>query len=131
VIAVDTSALIAVAVAEQEADAFNELLAQHRSFVGWPTLFETHMVLADRIGPFASRFVAELVGRPNIITVQFDEHLFALACNAFDQYGKGRPRRSRLNFGDCMSYAVAKFHDVPLLFKGNDFRLTDLRPALP
>ena len=34
--------------------------------------------------------------------------------------------RAALNFGDCMSYAVAKAKDVPLLFKGDDFRLTDI-----
>ena len=41
------------------------------------------------------------------------------------------PQRARLNFGDCMPYAVAKVHDVPLLYKGSDFSHTDIRPARP
>jgi ribonuclease VapC len=47
-----------------------------------------------------------------------------------DRVGRGH-HRAKLNFGDCMSYAFAKFHDVPLLFKGDDFHLTDISPALP
>jgi ribonuclease VapC len=37
----------------------------------------------------------------------------------------------RVEFGDWMAYAVAKANDVPLLFKGNDFGLTDICPAIP
>ena len=44
---------------------------------------------------------------------------------------KGRIHPAKLNFGDCMAYAVAKVHDVPLLYKGTDFSQTDIRPALP
>ena len=130
-IAIDTSALIAIAMAEREADDFKEMVSQHRCLVGWPTLFETHMVLNDCLGSFATFFIAQLIDQPNIDTLAFDENLFRLACKAFDRYGKGRPRRNRLNFGDCMSYAVAKANEVPLLFKGDDFLLTDLRPAYP
>jgi len=49
-----------------------------------------------------------------------------IACLAFDRFGKGR-RPAGLNFGDCMAYAVAKAHDAPLLFKGDDFSRTDGR----
>jgi ribonuclease VapC len=35
-----------------------------------------------------------------------------------------------LNFGDCFSYALAKALDEPLLFKGDDFRKTDITPAI-
>lgn len=51
-----------------------------------------------------------------------------LAQQAFLDYGKGR-HPARLNFGDCMSYAVAKALKVPLLWKGNDFDLTDAERA--
>lgn len=130
-IAVDTSALVAIALGEQEADAFKHMVSQHRCLVGWPTLFETHMVLNDRLGPFATFFIAQLVAQPNIDAVAFDENLFGVACKAFDRYGRDLPRRHRLNFGDCMSYAVAKARDLPLLYKGDDFRRTDLRAAVP
>ncbi len=44
---------------------------------------------------------------------------------AFALYGKGR-HPARLNLADCMSYASAKVHDLPLLYKGRDFAQTDL-----
>jgi ribonuclease VapC len=53
-----------------------------------------------------------------------------LARQAFSDYGKGH-HPAGLNFGDCFSYALAKTAGEPLLFKGDDFRHTDIRPALP
>ena len=44
------------------------------------------------------------------------------------RFGKGR-HPAALNFGDCMTYAIAKVADQPLLFVGNDFSQTDLRLA--
>ena len=58
-----------------------------------------------------------------------DVHLDA-AQTAFAAYGKGRGSRARLNYGDCMSYALAKVTGEPLLFKGDDFTHTDITPAL-
>jgi ribonuclease VapC len=53
-----------------------------------------------------------------------------IAIEAFRRFGRGR-HRAALNIGDCFSYALAVTTDHPLLFKGNDFIHTDLRPALP
>jgi ribonuclease VapC len=58
-----------------------------------------------------------------------EEHAF-LARQAFSDYGKGR-HPAGLNFGDCFSCALAKATGEPLLFKGDDFRKTDVLPALP
>ena len=52
-----------------------------------------------------------------------------LARQAFYDFGRGR-HRAKLNFGDCFSYALAKDLGEPLLFKGNDFSLTDIRVAM-
>lgn len=52
-----------------------------------------------------------------------------IAIDACRRYGRGR-HRAGLNIGDCFSYALAVAADHPLLFKGNDFIHTDLRPAL-
>jgi ribonuclease VapC len=49
-----------------------------------------------------------------------------VAAEAFARYGKGR-HRAALNFGDCMSYAVAKLARQPLLCTGGDFAKTDLK----
>lgn len=54
----------------------------------------------------------------------------AYARQAFYDFGKGR-HPAKLNFGDCFAYALAKSHDEELLFKGNDFGLTDVRVAVP
>jgi ribonuclease VapC len=129
VIALDSSALVAIALNEPEADEFEDVIVKNRCFVGWPTLLETYLVLHRRVdSAFAGNFL-RAAARPNFATIAFNEPLFEIARAAFDQFGRGH-HRAKLNFGDCMSYAVAKFHDVPLLFKGDDFRLTDIRAAL-
>ena len=53
----------------------------------------------------------------------------AAALRAYLQYGKG-VHRAGLNLGDCYAYALAKAMDAPLLYKGEDFVFTDIRPAL-
>ena len=62
--------------------------------------------------------------------VSFDFELSEIARAAFDRYGKGR-HPAKLNFGDCISYALAKARGLPLLFKGGDLALSDIRRALP
>ncbi len=51
-----------------------------------------------------------------------------LALDAFDRYGKGR-HPARLNMGDCFAYACARHYRQPLLYKGDDFALTDIETA--
>lgn len=58
--------------------------------------------------------------------VPFEAAYVAIAQAALVTFG-GRP--AQLNYGDCMCYALAKSLDLPLLFKGNDFAHTDIRPA--
>ena len=53
-----------------------------------------------------------------------------IAIGAFRRFGRGR-HRAALNIGDCFSYALAVAADDVLLFKGDDFAHTDIRPALP
>ncbi|WP_370566589.1 type II toxin-antitoxin system VapC family toxin [Cyanobium sp. LEGE 06143] len=60
--------------------------------------------------------------------ISLDREQAELARDAFRRYGKGR-HRAGLNFGDCFSYALAKWLAEPLLFKGDDFCHTDLQPA--
>jgi ribonuclease VapC len=130
-IAVDSSALVALALNEDDAEAFGAAMSDQRCYIGAPTLLETYIVLHHRIDQmFSATFVGSLLQIPKIEVIGFDLRLLEIASRAFDRYGKGQTRRG-LNFGDCLAYAVAKAHDVPLLFKGDDFRHTDIRPALP
>ena len=129
-IALDSSALLAIAFDEAERDAFIKIIGTNRCIIGAMTTLESHMVLRDRTGAEGIEFLERLLARPHIALIAFDHLLLPIARLAFDRYGKGR-HRAALNFGDCMSYAVAKSRDVPLLYKGDDFSLTDISSAVP
>jgi ribonuclease VapC len=131
VIALDTSAIVAIAMEEDEAEAFNRAIAWREAVVGTPTLFEARIVLTDKMPGFADAFLDTFVNPDDVRPIAFSMDMYRLAADAFDRFGKGRGHPAKLNFGDCMAYAVAKFHDVPLLYKGDDFSKTDIRPALP
>jgi ribonuclease VapC len=62
--------------------------------------------------------------------VSIESREFALATAAYARYGKGR-NPAKLNMGDCFAYACAKAHGAALLFKGDDFVLTDIGSAMP
>lgn len=128
-IALDTSAIIAIALKEREARVFAEMIGSENCILGWPTVLESHMVLKSIPLRRGLDVLDMVLDAPRLRVVAFDQRLFEGARDAFDRFGRGY-HRAKLNFGDCMSYAVAKFHDVPLLFKGDDFRLTDIRAAL-
>lgn len=127
-IALDTSALIAIALNEPEEDDFIRLIALQGALIGTPTLLETALVLKRRLPDFADSFLKIIWTHQDIQTVPFCERMLDAAQTAFMSYGKGR-HPAALNFGDCMAYAVAKVRDCPLLFKGQDFTRTDIVPA--
>jgi ribonuclease VapC len=52
-----------------------------------------------------------------------------IARDAYRDFGKGSGHAAQLNFGDCLSYALAKETNEPILFKGDDFSYTDLTSA--
>jgi ribonuclease VapC len=130
VIAIDTSAIVAIALDEPEADQFEEMIAAERCLIGWPTVFEAHQVLSKIPRGQALRVLDKILTAPRLTEVDFGRVLFEQARSAFDRYGRGR-HKAKLNFGDCMAYAVAKAHGAPLLYKGTDFASTDVAPALP
>ena len=129
-IAIDTSALIALIFSESEASTFAERLARERRImIGAPTVLETRMVVFGRTGAADLVEVDRILARPEIEVVPWSAHHAALAFEAFQSFGKGNHRAS-LNYGDCMSYAVARLADAPLLYKGDDFVHTDVISAL-
>ena len=123
----DSSAIVALILNEPGSEDLDESLnAAVSLLVGTPTLVETAMVLISRLG--AAEGMTSLLSflhLTNCDTVDFTALHFAEAAGAFERYGKGR-HSARLNMGDCNSYAIAKVAGVPLLYKGNDFALTDL-----
>jgi ribonuclease VapC len=130
-IALDTSAVVAIALDEDEAETFDRAIASGEALIGTPTLLETRLVLMQRMPGFAAEFLKAFISPAEINSIPFTFDMYQSAAEAFERYGKGRGHPAQLNFGDCMAYAVAKHYDVPLLYKGRGFARTDIRPALP
>lgn len=123
-LAVDSSALIAIIKGEPEEHAFADALLHGSPIIGWPTILETRIWLLRHSDGQARRWFENWLS--TALTVAFDGELERLAAAAYDRFGKGR-HPAALNFGDCMAFAVARHHDVPLLFKGSGFAKTDLK----
>ncbi len=129
-IALDTSALVAIALGEADCETFEERLLTDRNVaLGCATLLETRLVLTGRLGATDATAILTLLVDPSWYLVPFDFAHIAAATDAMQRYGKGR-HPAALNFGDCMAYAVAKVADCPLLYKGDDFAQTDIHSAL-
>jgi ribonuclease VapC len=125
--AIDTSALVAIAFAEPERATFVQLIQQaERVFISTPTVLETRMVVQGRRGQRAVILIDEILRLPMFETVAPDDAATAIAYAAFVTYGKGSGHPAGLNFGDVFSYALAKGRGLPLLYKGEDFAQTDI-----
>lgn len=123
---VDSSALIAVLLKEPGYEPIlDRLTADETVRVGAPTLVETSMVLVARAGIVGKTLLARLLEEIEAEVIGFDHEHRDAAVQAFITYGKGR-HPAGLNFGDCLTYAVARASGEPLLCVGEDFPLTDL-----
>jgi ribonuclease VapC len=128
---IDSSALVAIVFDEPEAAQFRKSVSRAAiRIVSVASVLEASMVVEGRRGEPAGRDLdqALLQGDIRIIPVTIEQ--LGVARNAFRQYGKGR-HKAGLNFGDCFSYALAKVSGEPLLYKGDDFGLTDLAVISP
>ena len=127
---IDSSAVIAILRQEPDAERFATILASSTvKFMGAPTYLETCMVIAGRRSDVSAGRVNAFIRDAEILLLPFTSTASLVAVDAFLRFGKGR-HPARLNFGDCISYAIAKTELMPLLFKGDDFRLTDVEAAL-
>lgn len=125
----DSSALVAIALDEPERTAFVERInAADHVAIGAPTLVEAEIVLSARIGDVARPLLDALIETAEIIVVDFTTSHCEVAVAAWSRYGRSR-HPAGLNFGDCLSYAVARVAGEPLLAKGDDFPLTDIELA--
>lgn len=124
---VDSSAIVAIVFDESDAAAIRLILENtRRVFMSAASYFEASMVLAGKKGLPAFSVLDGLLRELRVEIAPFDTTQARLARDAFLRYGKGR-HAAKLNFGDCMAYALAKSLDVPLLHKGADFAATDLK----
>jgi ribonuclease VapC len=129
-IAIDSSAIIAILNDEPERRAFNEAIERSDGcLMSTASFIETAIVIDNQRGYDGLRDFDLFIMSAGIELVPVDADQAHIARQAFRQYGKGR-HRAALNFGDCFSYALAKATGLPLLFKGTDFAQTDLQIAV-
>lgn len=126
---VDTSAIVAIVFREPGFEVLvDKLAASPSTGVGTPTLAEAGMVLSSRLRRDAMGSMARLIEELQLVEVPFGEPHWREAVRAHARFGRGH-HRAGLNLGDCMSYAVARLAQEPLLFVGGDFAATDIEAA--
>lgn len=125
----DSSALIAILFGESGyLDLVDRILEADVVRIGTPTLTETAAVMTARRRAPVRGEVTHLIHELDVTVVPFTATHHDAAVRAYERYGRGR-HKANLNFGDCLSYAVAAVAGDSLLFVGDDFRRTDIEPA--
>jgi ribonuclease VapC len=128
-VVVDSSAIIAIFLNEPDSDIFIAAIEKNDCVIAVPTVLETIMVLSRTVGHNADERIYQFIDSTRFTLKAFDERHLRVAAHAFLRFGKGR-HPAKLNYGDCMAYALAKSLGAPLLFKGNDFALTDIESVV-
>lgn len=123
---IDTSAIMAIIYAEHEELIFIQLINDSEEcLLSSPSYVEASIVLGTKHGQQGVENLNLLIEALSITIVPFTVEQAQLASEGFLKFGKGR-HPAKLNMGDCFSYALAKYTNQPLLFKGNDFIQTDV-----
>lgn len=129
---VDASAILAIMLEEEDGDAFEDvlLLAPRRHHVMSPVNYLEAAARLDGLkdtnkGTELDNMLKDF--GVDLVAVTPKQAQFAR--EAYRRYGK-RNHKANLNLGDCFAYALAKARSEPLLFKGDDFRQTDIEAAL-
>ena len=126
---IDSSAILAILLREPDAGRFEDAIAD-----AWPrrmtavALLEATMVVEGRGGTEAGDDLDALLKRTRVEFVPVTQEQAHVARQAWRRFGKGN-HPAALNFGDCFAYALAEVTGEPLLFKGDDFALTDIEAA--
>ncbi len=128
---IDTSAIIALLYDEAGSDHLARTIEEaHIRRMSAGTLVELFVVVARQNNPLLRRRVDDFLRELRAEIEPVTEAQAHIAREAYNAYGKGRGARAQLNFGDCFAYALARDRNESLLFVGNDFSHTDIRPAL-
>jgi ribonuclease VapC len=123
---IDTSAVLAIFLSEPERKQFlDRILQSSRRLISAASVLETGIVLESKRGESAGREFDLFVIRTNLEVVPVDAEQVEIARSAWRKFGKGH-HPAALNFGDCFTYALAKWSGEPVLAKGQDFAKTDL-----
>ena len=126
---VDTSALIAIIIDEDERERFEDMILRAPTAVmSVVSTVEATIALAGKRVNSEVAKLDQAISWLRIDVRGVDKLQGRLARDAFLRYGRGRSPAA-LNFGDCFAYALAKAREDSLLFKGDDFAQTDIVPA--
>ena len=129
---VDASALVSILFSESDASVHRDKIDNAASVLVSPmVIYETTTALMRQTGKSRAEAVAVvetmlLSSKAKVVVV--DKEIGEGALEAFERFGRGR-HKAGLNMSDCFAYACAKAHNVPLLFNGRDFSLTDIAVA--
>ncbi len=127
----DTSAIVAILRNEPEAVVFARSIERAKVCrVSAANYVEAAAVIDGSRDPIASRRFDDFFQVAGIVIEPVTAVEARIAREAYRDYGKGSGHSAGLNFGDCFAYALARAKGEPLLFKGEDFRRTDLLSAL-
>jgi len=129
---IDTSALIAILFGEEDSDTFIDVISRSADagfeiYIPASVIVEAGIVAEHR---HRGRHLDALLDRLEARVLPLDHSIAELARRAHRQFGRGF-HKAALNFGDCMSYATAQHLGLPLLYKGDDFRKTNIPSVLP
>ena len=126
---IDASALTAMLGEEVDGAELMARMKRDKTRLTSPiAVWETTVALARLTGRSvgeAGRSLGRFLDLAGIRALPIAPEVAALALEAFERFGKGQ-HPARLNMGDCFSYAAARVLAVPLLYKGEDFGLTEL-----
>lgn len=126
-IVADASALVAVLLNEPDADLYlSKLLLAQVIWMSPLNWWEVQVRIRTRYGDAGEQITANWMNQVGIVVEPVTLQHAEIALGAFARY-RGRP--AKLNMGDCFAYALARAKDAPLLYKGDDFARTDLRPV--
>jgi len=126
VIVLDSSVLIGIIKGEPDAERLLDLLAAEECTIGAPTLVEVRAWCTINLARRSSRWLEHFIDADTTSVAAFSREMGDAASRAFATFGRGSGHPAKLNFGDCLAYAVASNLRAPLLFKGGDFGLTDV-----
>ena len=127
---VDTSAVLAILLAEKDAGVYARAIEGSATCrISAAAYLEATLVIDNRGDAVASREFDLFFRRAGMVVEPVTFEQAQIARQAYRDFGKGK-HRAGLNFGDCLSYALAKSVDEPLLFKGAGFAQTDVERAL-
>jgi ribonuclease VapC len=128
---VDSSALVAILRDEPDAAVYTAAIEDVSNCrISAATFLETAIVIDSGRNPIVSRRLDDLLREALIGIEPVSEEQARIARQAYRDYGRGSGHPARLNFGDCFAYALARATGEPLLFKGEEFRHTDIASAV-